>query len=307
MKPKTMFILVGTVVFLSAVAMALLREVDREEAQLERAISGVAEVSEAMVSTGQADIARTDRLALLLIDPKTGEAVALKTVSPFVPPMAVAIGQKDVRGDFELQGSYYVMGITDKDGDIAKPTRGEVFGRSPEPIEIGQERVQILLDHPFRGQVPPLASESDRSMWEGRAAPRVPPPSSEAMQANFVRVADGNPCSGGNMIEGWVRAGVGSAGQAEPGERLVIRILVPGAPALARAFVYPEFRLPHRFRVAPSTNMAGRPPSAAYLVEAYTTTDPGLAEDSARLLARSESLIPLGSHGVQLELRPVLR
>lgn len=157
MKPRTMFILVGLVVFISAVALALLREVDREEAKLKSAISGIAEVSEQMLSTGQADIARTDRIALLLIDPKTGEAVALKTESPFIPPLAISIGQQNVRGETPLEGAYYLMGITDKDGDIAKPTPGEVFGRSPEPIQIGSEQVHLLLDQPFRGQVPPLA------------------------------------------------------------------------------------------------------------------------------------------------------
>lgn len=163
MKPRTVFILVALVVFFSVVALALLREVEREEAMLERAISGIAEVSEAMLGTGQADIARTDRLALLLVDPKTGEAVALKTISPFVPPMTISIGQQDVRGDLLLDGSYYVMGITDKDGDIAKPTRGEVFGRSPEPVRVGQERIHLLLDQPFRGQVPPLAGNAGPS------------------------------------------------------------------------------------------------------------------------------------------------
>jgi hypothetical protein len=162
MKPRTVIILVSVAFFLIAVGLALVREVDREQARLSRSISGVVEVSQAMLSTGQADLVRTDRLALLLIDPRTGDAVALKTESPFVPPQAVAIGQADARGGIELNGSYYLMGITDKDGDIAHARPGEVFGRSPAPIALGTEQVHLLLDQPFRGQVPSLAPGAPR-------------------------------------------------------------------------------------------------------------------------------------------------
>lgn len=161
MKPRTVIILVGIVVFAAAVLLALLREVEREEELLQAAISGTVEVSNEMRMTGQADIDhRADRMALMLIEPQSGEAVALQYVSPISPPQAISIGQQHARGDRTLSGDYYVMGITDKDGDVTKVTRGEVFGRTPNPVPLGTEQLRLLLDQPFRGKVPPLAPDT---------------------------------------------------------------------------------------------------------------------------------------------------
>ena len=52
MKPRTVIILVGIVIFAAVVVLALLREVERDEAELVRSISGIVEVSNEMVKTG---------------------------------------------------------------------------------------------------------------------------------------------------------------------------------------------------------------------------------------------------------------
>ena len=160
MKPRTIIILVGILLFAAVVVLALLREVEREEAELVRAISGIVEVSNEMVKTGLADIARTDRMALMLIDPVSGEVVALRFESPMAPPQTISIGQPDARGGLALEGKYYVMGITDKDGDVTRVTPGEVFGKTIAPVAIGSERVRLLLDRPFKGIVPRLAADT---------------------------------------------------------------------------------------------------------------------------------------------------
>ncbi len=168
MKPRTVIILVGIVIFAAVVVLALLREMERDEAELVRAISGIVEVSNEMVKTGLADIARTDRIALMLIDPVSGEVVALRFESPLVPPQNISIGQLDARGGRSLEGEYYVMGITDKDGDVARVTPGEVFGKTLEPVAIGSKRVRLLLDRPFKGIVPRLAPDTPPQSGTGR-------------------------------------------------------------------------------------------------------------------------------------------
>ena len=68
MKSRTVLIVVLIGVFIAAVSYALLREVAREEAELAASLSGVVEVDPALYAAGQADIVKTDRLALYLVE-----------------------------------------------------------------------------------------------------------------------------------------------------------------------------------------------------------------------------------------------
>ena len=152
---RRLLMLAGAAALAVAIVFALLREVDREEASLKRSISGIVETA-----PGAADLARTDRLALLLIDPESGRVMALKYASPFIPPLAMTIGEADAAPGAALNGSFFLLGISDKDGDVTHAQIGEAIGRSAAPIPIGTERVQLLLDRPFRGELPEdLASE----------------------------------------------------------------------------------------------------------------------------------------------------
>jgi hypothetical protein len=144
MKRKTALIVAGTILFLAAVTWALLREVNREEAVLAHAISGTVDVA-----PGVGDLARTDRLVLMLVEPG-GSVAAVKYVSPFIPPLAVSIGQADALDGRQLAGQYVLFGVTDKDGEPARPHPGEVVGHSSQSLAIGLEQVRLVLDQPFR-------------------------------------------------------------------------------------------------------------------------------------------------------------
>ena len=160
MKSRSIIIVAGIVIFLGVVGYALLREVEREESSLATSISGRVEVSRQLLASGQADILRTDRLVLILVDPRTGEAAAVRTETPVSPPQTIVIGQQDARDGRVLYGAYTLIIFTDKDGDMYRVTPGEVFGRSPHPIELGTEGILLMMDEPFRGQVPPASKET---------------------------------------------------------------------------------------------------------------------------------------------------
>ena len=162
MKPRTLLILVGSAAFAVAVVVALLREVDREEASLAQSISGVVEVA-----SGAGDLVKSDRLTLVLIDAATGEVAALKFTTPFVPPLAFSIGQSEARKGVNLNGKYFLLGLTDKDGDPTKPHSGEVIGKFPEPLVTATEKVYLELNQPFTGPLPELLAAGIRDFQGG--------------------------------------------------------------------------------------------------------------------------------------------
>ncbi len=151
MKPRNVLIIGLILGFLGLVVYALLREVAREESRLAGSISGIVEVSPELLASGRVDIVKTDRLVLILVDPRTKAAVARRFESPLVPPQTIAIGLEDILLGRKLNGSYLLIGITDKDGEIFRVTPGEVYGRLPKPVPLGAERVRLVLDQPYRG------------------------------------------------------------------------------------------------------------------------------------------------------------
>jgi len=153
---------VGFAVFAVAVVVALLREVNREEASLAQSISGVVEVT-----PGAGELVKSDRLTLVLIDSTTGEVAALKFTTPFVPPLAFSIGQSEARKGVTLSGKYFLLGLTDKDGDPTKPHAGEVIGRFPEPLAPGTEQVHLQLDQSFTGPLPETLAAGIRDFQGG--------------------------------------------------------------------------------------------------------------------------------------------
>lgn len=159
-------ILAGIAAFVVAVVVALLREVDREEASLAQSISGVVEVA-----AGAGELVKSDRLTLVLIDATTGEVAALKVTTPFVPPLAFSIGQSEARKGVNLSGKYFLLGLTDKDGDPTKPHPGEVIGRFPEPLATGTEQVHLDLNQPFMGPLPELLAAGIRDFQGGSGRP----------------------------------------------------------------------------------------------------------------------------------------
>ncbi|MCH7477808.1 MAG: hypothetical protein IIA14_06875 [SAR324 cluster bacterium] len=286
MKPRTLLLTVATVIFVAGLAFALWREVAREEAQLAGSLSGVVEVAPALYAQGVADIVRTDRLALILVDPVTREAVALKFESPLVPPQTILIGQRDVRDGEALSGKYLLVGITDKDGEVFHVTPGEVYGRTPEPLKLGTEQVRLVLDQPFRGS---LFNEVGPAARPQAGAPRP--------GASAAGPSEGGPLEAGpqRSIRGVVRASPALAGQVATSDRLVILLFDPaqGRPVATR--IIPHAFLPQAFSIGLPEGVAVTP-GAGYDLRILTDKDDNpFRAAPGEIIGRSREPIPLGT------------
>jgi hypothetical protein len=313
MKTKLLVLLALLVVFIAALAYVLLREVTREEATLAQSISGVVDLDGKLAASGAADVVRTDRLVLMLVDPQTQRPVALRFVTPLVPPQTIRIGQADAREAGELKGPYLVVAITDKDGEIFKVTPGEVYGRTPAPVALGTEKLQLVLNEPFRGS---LFNEA------GAAAPGM-----EGLSGSMPGMAMGgpNPPAAGSAPGGSSGAGpMGPAGEGDADPRYSIAGTITVSKALA-AGVAPSDRLvillfdpqqdrPVSFKIIPHTLLPQRftitlPPDAratakqAYSLRILTdkNNDP-FGAAPGEVIGRSSQPIPLGTADVNFVL-----
>ena len=153
MKTKTLVILGGMGVFAAGLYWALMQEVNRETAKFSASVSGVVDVTHEVLARGLGDVNKQDHLLVLLVDPATGRPVASHMESILVPPQSFVVGQQEAMGDFDPQGRYYVVAITDKDGNGMQPAPGELYGRTAQPVPLGTQEIQLMLDRPFRGKL----------------------------------------------------------------------------------------------------------------------------------------------------------
>lgn len=276
MKPRNIAIIALMLVFFAAVAYALLREVAREETKLAGSLSGVVEVDANLYAAGQADIVKTDRLVLYLVDPATRRPVALNILSPLVPPQVFRVGQDDAVQETALEGAYLLVGITDKDGEIFKVTPGEVYGRSEVPIALGSEQVRLVLNQPFGGGLfnegAPAAGPGGAAQQAGGAA--------EAIRG-VVRVVDS------------LRAGVA------PSDRLVILLMDPrlGRPVATK--IIPHLLLPQAFTIAPPAGSTAK----AYHLRILTDKDGDPVNAvQGEVIGRSKTPIAIGTRDLEFIL-----
>lgn len=281
MRKKPLLIAVLTAAFAAAVVWALLRELEREQGALARSISGTVEVKPELFAQGAADIVKTDRLALFLVDPATGRPVALKFESPLVPPQTIRIGHEDARDGNHLTGEYFLVGITDKDGEVFKVTPGEVYGRLPQPVKLGTAQVRLVLDQPFHGSL----------MNEPPGAPLRP------AQLPTPPNAPPDPA---RTISGTVRAAPELARQVAPEDHLIILLFDPESARPAAIKVIPHAILPQAFSISLPP---GTPAKAGYSLRIITDKDNSPFNPApGELAGRSSVLIPLGSRDVTFVL-----
>jgi hypothetical protein len=335
MKTRTVVLLVLVVVFAAAIAYSLRREVRREEATLATSISGVVDLTPQLLASGQADVVRTDRLVLMLVDPQTQRPVALRFVSPLVPPQTIRIGQEDARDGAQLKGAYLVVGITDKDGEIFKITPGEVYGRSPQPVALGSEEYTLLLTEPFRGSLfneagaPATVVEgmgrgpygggtggSSGGGMGGGAPAAGPPMQGGPMQGGPMA---GGPMAGGPISEragplgepegdpafsiaGTITVAKALAGSVEPSDRLIILMFDPQQARPVAFKIIPHTLLPQRFTIT-------LPPDArpgnkdGYSLRILTDKDDNpFGAAPGEVVGRSAKLVPLGTTGLHFQL-----
>lgn len=300
MKTRTLVIVGLVAVFILGVAFALLRELRREEAVLAGSISGVVEVARELYAQGVADVVRTDRLVLMLVDPETREPVALHFESPLVPPQTIRIGQDNARGGAQLQGSYLMVGITDKDGEIFRVTPGEVYGRSSEPVPLGTEEYRLVLDEPFRGS---LFNEP------GAAPPVAQAPSAGGAPRGSAGPLDGSAKADPRFtIGGTITVAKAHQDTVRQSDRLILLLFDPGQGRPIAFKIIPHTLLPQRFTISlPPEAQADPKPAYDLRVLTDRNNDP-LGSTEGELIGRSAKPIPLGTMDVDFELdQPYVR
>ncbi len=281
MKQRTILILVLIVVFALGVLYALNREVDRERAKLRESISGRVDVSPDLLARGLADIVKTDRMVLILVDPTTGNPAAMKFDTPFVPPQTFVIGQDDAGSRGQLRGAYYVIGLTDKDGEVFQISPGEVYGRSEKPVQLGSEQFTLTLDQPFRGGLfngtPPAGL-----LPAGHPEPGAQPAGEAALS-----------------ISGTVRAAPKLAGNVAKTDRIVILAFKPDQSQPVAFKILPSAQLPAPFTI---TVPAGALDKSSPGVLLHVLTDKDNNPFNAapgEIIGRSKEPVPLGTTGLE--------
>jgi hypothetical protein len=306
MKSKTLVIVGLIAVFVVLVGYALLGELRRDRELLAESITGVVEIKLELFAEGVADVVKTDRLALFLVDPATQEVVALKFETPLVPPQNIRIGKADARTDKPLTGAYLLVGITDKDGEVFKVTPGELYGRTAQPVKIGDQQVKLVLDQAFRGSLtnapggPTMAGPAG-GQYGGGAGP------APGGGGGGPMVAEGAPEDPARTIRGTVRVAAALAKNVTPQDRLIVMLFDPQAGRPAAIKIIPHTLLPQEFSIALPPGAAPNP--AGYSLRIITDKDNSPFNAApGELVGRSPNLVPLGTTGVDFVLdQPYVR
>lgn len=255
-------------VFIVLVGYALWRELDRNEALIRTSISGVVHLA-----PGIGDVVRTDNAHVILIDPQTHQPVALQTLNPFVPPLTFQIGQEHVLGNFELQGDYRLLVVSDKDAKIENPAPGEVIGEVTEPVALSTEEYQYHLTQPFR-------------QWPAE------------LQAHSSNKSD--PAT---MIQGKILVAEDLKSQIQDTDRLIIMLFDPkqGRPVAIK--MMPRFQENQSFAIGQANAMPGQTLEGEYSLRILTDKNNQPFESApGEIVGRSSELIPLGTEGIEFLL-----
>lgn len=265
MKKNKIIYIVGFFGFVGLTVYALMNELTRETAKLKNSISGV--ILAGPRSGG--DIVKTDNAHIMLFDPDTLELVATHINNPFLPPTTFNVGQEDT--SLPLKGSYRLMVITDKDGNLNKITPGEVIGPLSEPILLGTEEVEYTLDRPFT---------------------RLPP--------EFSKVQADKP---ENSIQGTITVAENLQSKVSAADRLVIMLFDPqqGRPVAIK--MIPGFQPPLKFSIGQSNAMGGQALNGKYSLRILTDkNNQPFQSVSGEIIGRSKQLISLGTNNLNFVL-----
>lgn len=97
------------------------------------------------------------------------------------------------------------------------------------------------------------------------------------------------------------------ASSLEPDDRLVLKLYHPedGIEKDTRYWIIDNVDLPRDFEIAPSVDMNGKARWRTYRLEVFTDRDGDvLTSAPGELFAITENLVPLGTEGLMLELKP---
>ena len=255
----------GISAFIIILGYALLRELDRNQAQISNSISGVITATPA----AGAGIVKTDNAYLLLFEPGSTYPVATKVINPFLPPTTFFIGQEDASKP--LKGPFRLLILSDKDGNPDNPARGEVIGALTPPLELGTEAFEYLLDRPFRGY--------PKELMEAR---RNDP------ETNISGTVDVSP-KFKNLVA--------------LGDRLVIMLFDPELARPVAFRILENIQFPLDFKIGAADAMPGAQLKGPFSLRILTDKNNQPFESAAgELIVRSAEALPLGSKGLSFIL-----
>ena len=260
----------GISAFIIILGYALLRELDRNQAQISNSISGVITATPA----AGAGIVKTDNAYLLLFESGSSYPVATKVINPFLPPTTFFIGQEDASKP--LKGPFRLLILSDKDGNPDNPARGEVIGALTPPLELGTEAFEYLLDRPFRGY--------PKELMEAR---RNDP------ETNISGTVDVSP-----KFKDLVAAE----------DRLVIMLFDPELARPVAFRILENIQFPLDFKIGASDAMPGAQLKGPFSLRILTDKNNQPFESApGELIVRSAEALPLGSRGLSFILNQEYR
>jgi hypothetical protein len=233
-------------------------------------------------------------VALLLVDVDTRQPVAMKFESPLVPPMNFHIGQDDARTGQPLSGRYELIAITDKDGEVFRTVPGELYGRAPKAVALGDQDVVVTLTQPFRGT---LFNDVEGGAAGTVPAASAPGPLAAGAPGPLAAEASAPP---ERTISGTVRADPKLAPSVGPGDRLIVMLFDPEAGRPAAIRIVPQARLPQPFSISLPP---GQPLKAGYSLRILTDKDgQPFAAAPGEIVGRSAGLVAPGTQGLDFVL-----
>ncbi|MDH5751535.1 MAG: hypothetical protein OEZ59_03855 [Deltaproteobacteria bacterium] len=297
MKPKNLILLLLIIVFAVAVYFALFREIKREVDEVSTSISGIVEAAPGLGSQN-VNIVRTDRLVLLLVDPQTKQIMALKTESPFSTPQNFRIGKINARIGENLTGSYHLVAITDKDGEIFNVTPGEAYGRIENPVPMGSEGVNLEFTQAFKGGIYNDGTLSPAAQADPRppaAGPRTQGPSAGPLMGG----GGGDPAK---MIQGTIVVADELKDRISPRDHLYIMLFDPDGTRPVSIKKIPHIYLPFNFSIGIPSE--GQPSSSGkYLLRVLTDKDNSPFNSvEGEVVGRSSEPIALGTSNLVFTL-----
>lgn len=255
-------------IFICFAGYALWRELDRNQKQIRSGISGVVHLASGI----GAGVVRTDNAHVILIDPQSRQPVALNTLNPLVPPLTFYVGQEHVLGNYQLQGDYHLLIVSDKNGRLENPVLGEVIGEITPPLPLATEGFQYYLNKPFREW--PLRPQSD------------------------FRKED--PAL---MIQGKLKVKAELTAQVEETDRLVILLFDPEQARPVAIKIIPHFYDGQSFSIGQIHAMPGQNLRGSYSLRILTDkNNQPFHPAPGEIVGRSTDLIPLGTMGLEFVL-----
>ena len=93
------------------------------------------------------EISKGDRLILKLFHPADGIEMDTKysIVSDFTLPLKFRISPSIVMDGGARHERYMIEAFTDKDQDVLRVAPGEVYGATPDTVQVGTQRIRIVL------------------------------------------------------------------------------------------------------------------------------------------------------------------